>query len=166
VHQWVHELSFRHRSGQSKWAGPSLASPFIYAHVEKTGGTHLRDLLADHFGATKASPKRTIIPCHTTHCVPPSLTDKDKLGWNLAQASCALAFAGHYSPLALLKTLVRIDAGEYTRSESQTRFLPCCSSPPHNVPHPSRFVTTSDHLVQWSTTRSNCPPLPPVPMHV
>jgi len=102
---WATDLSERHRSGHSKWAGPSLAQPFIYAHIEKTGGTNLRDLLARHAfgGATKASPKRTVIPCLTTGCVPPPLTEKDML----PRASCALAFAGHYPPLALLKTLVR-----------------------------------------------------------
>ena len=45
---WATDLSERHRSGQSKWAGPSLAQPFVYAHIEKTGGTNLRDLLARH----------------------------------------------------------------------------------------------------------------------
>jgi len=84
----------------------SLEQPFLMLHMEKTGGTSLRELFHEHvFKGTRA-----IIPCKGgVSCSGHSLSSPAHLN----RTACATAFIGHFAPLALLSKLIRIDRGEY-----------------------------------------------------
>ena len=84
---------------------PTLARPFIFSHLRKTGGTTLDALLTKY-----AFPglQRTIIPCHSVGCA-----FHDLLGRNLNRTACALVFTGGVPLLPLLTLLLRVDRGEF-----------------------------------------------------
>ena len=98
----------------------TLAQPFVFIHMEKTGGTTIRLLAANELlghnsmfytshNTRGATYSRTIIMCHGMPCTDVQLAQTNLLN----RTACALAFVGHFAPLPLFNTLVRIDRGEF-----------------------------------------------------
>lgn len=104
------------------WAAPrlTLAQPFVFIHMEKTGGTTIRLLTANQLlgqspiyytshSARSGTTSRTVIMCHGMPCTDVQLAHPSMLN----RTACAIAFVGHFAPLPLFETLVRIDRGEF-----------------------------------------------------
>jgi len=86
----------------------TLEKPFIFFHLEKTGGSTLRSSFNEIY---KKKDKLSMIPCKNMRCEieASSLVTEEFLN----VSSCAVAFLGHFDPTLTLNALWAIDQGHY-----------------------------------------------------
>ena len=88
----------------------SLARPLVFQHIQKTGGTTLRQILHDALAAQK---RPAVISCHGGLSCYFGLLSHLSSPKQLNRTACAVAFAGHFpsGALGLVSHLAQIDLG-------------------------------------------------------
>lgn len=87
---------------------PSLSKPFVFFHIEKTGGSELRQQFYNAM-YSMGSKDVSIIPGLNS----PNTVSSDNLAsvTLLNKTACSVAFLGHFRPAATLSVLWAIDQG-------------------------------------------------------
>ena len=89
---------------------PTVANPFVFFHIQKTGGSSMRDMFADTVLDSKLN--HALISCHDkVSCYTSSANFASPAMLN--RSSCATVIMGHFTVVETAMTLYNMDHGMY-----------------------------------------------------